>query len=292
MPGANFQALFTVQGATTALPLDLVSGATGAWGARKLRTAYAGNCLKVRRSSDNTTQDIGFSGGDLDSGALTSFVGAGDGFIDTWYDQSGNARNLTQATQANQPKVVASGSVITTVGGKSSPLFDASNDHFTSGLAMSSFIAASAYTALMAGRATSGVTNINEARNRMVFGDPSGYMIGLGFNATQLQPSHYPASYVSAAVGVTYPATAAFIHRYDGTNMAAYAGGGTGASVAAGNVGSVGGTMTVGFGFSGGNYFDGNICDFMLYSSALSTANLNALGANMSAYYGTTWTSI
>jgi hypothetical protein len=33
--------------------------------------------------------------------------------VHTWYDQSGNGNNATQGTNANQPQIVASGSVIT-----------------------------------------------------------------------------------------------------------------------------------------------------------------------------------
>jgi hypothetical protein len=51
--------------------------------------------------------------GELDAEALLSFVGNGNGFVRTWYDQSGNGRNATQATLVNQPQIVASGAVIT-----------------------------------------------------------------------------------------------------------------------------------------------------------------------------------
>lgn len=78
---------------------------------RRLRAAYTGPCLRVRRSSDNTEQDINFSGGVLDTAALSSFCGAGDGFVVTWYDQSGNGTNPTQATAANQPRIMNTGSV-------------------------------------------------------------------------------------------------------------------------------------------------------------------------------------
>ena len=37
----------------------------------------------------------------------------GDAFITTWYDQSGNANNSTQATAANQAQIVSSGAIIT-----------------------------------------------------------------------------------------------------------------------------------------------------------------------------------
>jgi len=45
-------------------------------------------CMRVRRSSDNVEQNIGFVDGDLDETALTAFVGANDGFVTAWYNQS------------------------------------------------------------------------------------------------------------------------------------------------------------------------------------------------------------
>lgn len=87
-----------------------------AYSLRKVRTAYAGSAIRIRRSSDNTEQDIGFSGGDLDTAAITSFVGANDGFVTTFYDQSGNSRDLTQATATKQPIIVTAGTIETNSG--------------------------------------------------------------------------------------------------------------------------------------------------------------------------------
>jgi hypothetical protein len=95
------------------LLLDTYSGATVAYSLRKLRTEYTGAAIRVRRSSDNAEQDFGFSGNDLDTASLLTFCGAGNGFITTWYDQSTNANNATQATAANQAQIVSSGAVIT-----------------------------------------------------------------------------------------------------------------------------------------------------------------------------------
>ena len=93
--------------------LDLYPNAAVAYSLRKLRTAYAGSAIRVRRSSDNTEQDIGFdANGNLDTVALLLFCGVGNGFVTTWYDQSGNANNATQATAAAQPQIVSSGVVI------------------------------------------------------------------------------------------------------------------------------------------------------------------------------------
>lgn len=92
--------------------LDTYSGAAAAYSVRKLRSAYSGNCIRVRRSNDNTEQNIGFdSNGNLNESALTTFVGGNDGFVTTWYDQSGNGNNAVQSTAANQPKIVSSGVV-------------------------------------------------------------------------------------------------------------------------------------------------------------------------------------
>jgi hypothetical protein len=94
--------------------LDLYPNAAAAYSLRKLRTAYTGSAIRVRRSSDNTETDIGFNNaGDLDTSALATFVGNGNGFVSTWYDQSGNDRHATQTGTTFQPTVVSSGSLVT-----------------------------------------------------------------------------------------------------------------------------------------------------------------------------------
>ena len=94
--------------------LDAYPNAAVAYSVRKLKAAYTGNAIRVRRSSDNTEQNIGFTAlGNLDTSALTTFCSGTNGFVTTWYDQSGNANNATQTTAANQPQIVSSGAVLT-----------------------------------------------------------------------------------------------------------------------------------------------------------------------------------
>ena len=57
--------------------LDLYPTAYAAWSLRKLRNDYSGASIQVTRTSDSATQDIGFVGEDLDTSALTTFIGAG-----------------------------------------------------------------------------------------------------------------------------------------------------------------------------------------------------------------------
>jgi trimeric autotransporter adhesin len=107
------------------LLLDAVPGAAGAYSLRQLSNSYTGPVVTVRRSSDNAEED--FKASEIDDGTLTAFCGAGDGLVKTWHDQSGNGRDASNTTAAQQPKVVGSGSLVTE-GGKAAVEFDGSDD--------------------------------------------------------------------------------------------------------------------------------------------------------------------
>lgn len=90
--------------------LDLYPSASVAYSLRKLSSTYTGNAIRVRRASDNTEQNIGFDAlGNLDTTALTSFCSGTNGFVTTWYDQSGNGSNVTQPTANLQARIVSGG---------------------------------------------------------------------------------------------------------------------------------------------------------------------------------------
>lgn len=116
--------------------LNQYPGAAAAYSTRLLDTAYTGAALRVRRSNDNAEADIGFSGGNLDEAALTAFVGANSAFVTTWYDQSGNARNATQTTAANQPRIVNAG-VVDKRNGRVGPWFDNASYFFSVNIPLS-----------------------------------------------------------------------------------------------------------------------------------------------------------
>ena len=99
--------------------LDIYPNAAVAYSLRKLRTAYTGSAIRVRRT-DLTESDIAFdANGNLDTTALLAFTGTGvldNGFVTTWYDQSGNGKNATQTTGLSQPQIVSSGVIVRTSG--------------------------------------------------------------------------------------------------------------------------------------------------------------------------------
>jgi len=95
------------------LLLDRYSGASVAYSLRRLRTGYTGPVVTVRRSSDSA--EANFTAAEVSGGTLAAWVGAGnDGFVRTWFDQSGNAKNAEQTTANRQPKLVSSGAVVLT----------------------------------------------------------------------------------------------------------------------------------------------------------------------------------
>ena len=111
------------------LLLDDYPNAAAAYSLRKLRTAYTGSAIRVRRSNDNSEQDIGFtSAGDLDTASLKTFVSANSGFVTTWYNQGDSTSlDFTQTTAASQPRIINAGT-IDRQNGDPSIFFDGSND--------------------------------------------------------------------------------------------------------------------------------------------------------------------
>ena len=112
--------------------LDDYPGAAAAYSLRALSAAWlAGDVVEVRRSSDSSTQS--FTAGQVADGTLEAFCGAGDGFVSTWYDQSGNGNDATQATTTAQPKIVSAGALVTDAQGNAALKFDGNDDYLGCG---------------------------------------------------------------------------------------------------------------------------------------------------------------
>ena len=100
---ANYRPL-SICGDTSRV-LDLYPNAAAAYSFRKLRSNYTGTCVRIRRDVvGQPEQDFGFDlCGYLDTTAIKNFCGSNAGRIVTWYDQSGNSRNISQTTAVRQP---------------------------------------------------------------------------------------------------------------------------------------------------------------------------------------------
>lgn len=255
--------------------LDLYPNASGAYSLRKLRNAYTGNCIRVRRSSDNSEQNIGFVSNILDTASLLTFCGAGNGFVVTWYDQSGNSRDVTQTTAANQPQIVASG-VLNTVNSKASINFNGSSQILVKTAFGSSNV----------------VTNFAVYRNSSLLNNPNVFSIGtsgvstsktLGLNSsTGFQRIFAGSSLqfnVASVVNTHYLGYAFF-------NGASSQIAVNGASAVVGDAGTnVASDLAIGAGLAGSNYFNGPIQEVILYGSNQS-ANKSAIETLINSYYG------
>jgi len=71
---------------------------------------WTGACCRIKRSSDSTETDIGFTpAGYMDTVAALAFVGASTLTVVTWYDQSGNGYNATASS--NHPTITSGNTI-------------------------------------------------------------------------------------------------------------------------------------------------------------------------------------
>ena len=92
---------------------EVVGGASAAYSLRDLNDKAGNNkVVRVRRASDNAEKD--FKAKEVSNGTLVDWVGAGnDGFVEAWYDQSGNGNDAVQQVSGSQPKIVDAGVLVT-----------------------------------------------------------------------------------------------------------------------------------------------------------------------------------
>jgi len=99
--------------AAGAFLLDTYTGAAAGYSTRRLATS-ATNLMRIREDAGDTETDIGYdSNNELDTAAIATHCGTANGYVVTWYDQSGNSNNATQATDASQPQIYDGTAVIT-----------------------------------------------------------------------------------------------------------------------------------------------------------------------------------
>jgi hypothetical protein len=250
--------------------LDLYPNSAAAYSVRKLTGTYTGNAIRVRRSSDNTEQDIGFSSGNLDTTALTTFCSGTNGFVTTWYDQSGNARNATQTTAANQPQIVSSGSVLIK-NLKPTIKFDNVDDKLLFNLQWAN-VNFDIFTVLAPINKTFSVF-ISEGDGEVNYTGLGHRNLAWSLYNTGVDTTTYPISFSSDQQYLTnfYKETAIKLRVNNGSEFSR-------TISALSNSNSVLGAGT-------GNFFNGNIQEVILYQSN-QTSNRTGISTNINSYYG------
>ena len=238
--------------------------------------------MRVRRSSDNTEQDIGFVANYLDTAALLTFVGAGNGFVTTWYDQQGS-NNVVQSGSTAQPRIVASG-VLDVKNGIAAPRFDGSNDSLRkSGLTINanniSFFSVSASNVLNSvgtihsqhSNVTSSIRTFCDSRNT-----PNQNLV-----VTNTLNVNFAAAMSTARNNTNQRLLSSFI---DGSNnMSAFDNSATGGTATyTGSVNNDGLYLGVQVNVT---WLNGHIQEFIAFNTNES-ANRTAIETNINTYYG------
>jgi len=268
--------------AESAYALDGLSP-KAAFSFRKIKSTFSGSPIRIRRSSDNAEQDIGFSGRELDTASMLTFTGSNDGYIVTMYDQSGSGNDITQSTAALQPKIVSTGAVVLD-NGKPGALFTGTQylSKTTPGIAYSSH-----YLGVVATP-----TNLGDFTDLVGVGNTgaTGSILLMNYGAGNATRGHYWSAVGAIVTDFTpSPTTGSpyvFAQLATGSNFYVVRNGTLSSATGYSGTTSAPPTLNIGGRLSGG--FEGYMKEIIVFDTTLSTSERNTLERNQGAYYGIT----
>ena len=215
----------------------------------------------------------------MDTAAIFTFcAGLWDGFIVTWYDQSGNGRDVTQATADNQPKIATAG-VVPTIGTKPTSTYDGTNDT----------LARTAFT--MVSQTVNAVCKANGLSGvRTIWRQNTTVETSLRYNANTYQYYRAPGGVPSGAgtPGTTNPHVITAVANTgsttelwaDGTSQWTF-GSGFGATASTG-------AMSIGAAPVPAEFLNANLSEVLVFSANLTTTQRQAMERNQGTYFGIT----
>jgi len=215
--------------------------------------------------------------------ATTTTARDGNGFVTTWYDQSGNARDAVQATASAQPRIVNAG-VVETMGGRPAVVWSGAQ---VLTAAEASFGAVREFSSVLTFARRDATTGI--PGNRCVFGNrvPGSGQQGRIFRTTTeaLFTANIGQGFASLPYVNDTPVVASIVNAA-GANLLLRSDGGADAS-SANTLYSVS-PMPMQLGADGRNteFFVGAAGEFAFFDVSLNEANRRALERSQGAYYG------
>ena len=239
-----------------------------AYSVRKLRAGYAGSSFRVRRTLDDTEQDIGFdSDGNLDESALTTFVGSNDGYIVTWYDQTTNGNDATQATTSRQMRVVSSGTV-DKLGTKVAPVSNTTRVHYEMDSAVS---------------VTPPQTSVAVIKSSLTGG--TNHFIGETLSGTYRFSGHDDFLFLNGGSSISAnglsQAHMIAVGLCNGASSEIRA---NGSQEATGNTSGNAYSINIVFGVNATNNFEGNMQEILIYT-ADKTSDIDDMESNINTYF-------
>jgi hypothetical protein len=279
----NAQGTVTSNAASLAVNflLDVYTTAALALCMRRIRNAYAGSPLRVRRTNDNAEADIGLSGSLINTAAITAHVSSHSGFVTAWRDQSVAGTNFSQATTASQPRIVNAGA-IDNAGGKTGVLFVTGGNRWMTG--SFAFSNVTGFTAFLVYRP--------QAASKVQFGQPSGafQVAGVYVQDRTLILNRAGALDTCATTALEVVGTThqhAFRFNPNGV-VDVWRNGGSQVTASGLTFTNSAGTMVLGgytSAFNSNNH-DGHLLELIIFPSALSDTDVAAISENQVAFYG------
>jgi hypothetical protein len=224
---------------------------------------------------------------DLQDGGTNTFAGNGsdviylreitvtqvtsDGFVDTWYDQSGNGNDAVQATAGSQPKIVSAGALVT--GGLD---FDGTARQLTLSNTLGITSAASHFA----------VTNLNDAGGADILLDNRDSSTD-GYSIRTNDTSNINFDWLTSDAEVAR-ISGQSVYYFNKTSSQVQSGANGGTLVTASESGSVSVAATPRIGArsftSATNFLEGTINELIIYNTD-QTDNRTAIEANINSHY-------
>ena len=236
------------------------------YGLRRLLSSYSGPLIKLRRDSDEAELDFYAPLYTIDLAAIAAWFDGAVGYIVTWYDQSGNGDDVTNATAATQPTFISSKNT------RSGLLFEGSDflqdvgpDH------PQPFEVLGVFTTISAGATQIFLDGNSGVARCIVSTTGPNFRMFAGANKTDGAVNDGNNHNFSVQCD-----EASSIMRVDGSEVLA----------ADPGVNRLAG-ITIGNAFSLGEFsFDGHIFELIIFDSLLATADRTAIEADQANYYG------
>jgi hypothetical protein len=255
--------------------LQEFTGAAAAYSLRDLAGSGNTTVVRVRRSSDNAEAD--FKASEVSDGTLVAWVGAGnDGFVETWYDQSGNGNDAVQQVSGSQPKIVDAGVLVS--GGLD---FDGVDDQLD-GTGITASLATLISVSEINASANQSYGTIVIGGTDATAGSESFLSYYRGFTDTH---AAYQGSVLDSGISYSLNTTYLKFDVLDNTNSELFV---NGSSIATGTTGSKtasSAALSIGRARGGtANFLNGQIAEIIVYPSDQS-ANRVAIEADINDHY-------
>lgn len=255
-----------------------------AYSLRQLRAGVT-NVARVRRSNDNTELD--FTASHITDGTLLSWVGAGNGFVTTLYQQSVNRPTLhaTQTVPTNQPQLVANGALVMT-NGRPAMRFNGTGTRL--GIPVGSGVTMNNFNVIVVCK-----SDITTAGLGFALADPNRiYVPGIGGTPNSMNVGYASngAAFMFGGVGITNQVLLQL--NANATQANAWRNGVASTPVASSSAVdllgdanlSIGATFKTSAGGAGTTYWNGTFQEVIFYTSA-QTALVAAHAAAVNSYY-------